>query len=470
MIGYGGWALIERENTRAPEARRETQVYATALGLAFDYALREVPQENVQEIINQVSRAPAVYGVLIYDSTGTRTLVSHPLGTPDPPPQAVLKRVLRTGETATFERDIEGSRVYSVLRALHQPGVGVSGALEVAQPLAFIEAEKARVRRRYVLNTLSLLLALTAVILWLVHRVVDRPMDRLVEGARAIGQGELGHRIPEEERGGELSVLAGEFNGMARNLELSRAAAAREGEERVALERRLRETEKLAAIGNLAAALAHEIAAPLNVVSGRAELMARRDPGPEARERNLRIIVQQISRITTIVRNLLDFAKRREPRLRPVDLARIVDEAFEFLEGELSGAAVRARRDLSGPVWIEGDPDLLHQLLVNLMLNALQAMEGVEGPRELVVRATPGEWVELEVEDTGPGIAPGAMDRLFDAFFTTKVRGTGLGLVVARSIAQEHGGSLEARNAPGGRGAVFRCLIRGAARPEVVDA
>lgn len=473
MIAYGGWALAQREQLRVRESRQEAEAYATALGLAFDYSLRDVQQANVQEIINQVSRAPTVYGVLIYDSTGRRTFVSDPLQAPDPPAPELLAGVLRTGETAAIEREIEGQRVFSVFRALRRPGEGVSGALEVAQPLAFIEEEKALVRRRFALNTVSLLLALTAATLWLVRRVVARPMERLVDGARAIGRGELAHRIREDTGGGELAALAREFNGMASSLEVSQAAVSRETEERLALERRLRETEKMAAIGNLAASLAHEIAAPLNVVSGRAELMVRRDPGPEARERNLRIIVQQISRITTIVRNLLDFAKRREPRLRPLDLSEVVDGVFEFLDHELSRAGVRVRREVARPVWVNGDPDLLHQLLVNLVLNAIQAMESVEGDRDLLVQVCPpgaeGRII-LEMADSGPGIAPEALPRLFDPFFTTKPGGTGLGLVVARSIALEHGGSLEAENAAGRGGATFRCVLRAATPPESTDA
>ena len=463
MIAYGVYALRQRERILGAEARQETGAYATALGLAFDYALRDVRQESVQEIINQVSRARTVYAVLIYDSTGARTFASDALRAPDPPPASVLADVLRSGGITALEREIEGTRVFSVIRALRPPGGSVSGALEVAQPLDFIDAQLAATRSRFVLTTLSLLLAVTGVTLWLVRRVVSRPMERLVDGARAISRGELNHRIPEGDGGEELAVLAREFNGMASNLEEARVAVLREAEERLALERRLQESEKMAAIGSLAAGLAHEIAAPLNVVSARAELLVRRDPGPEGRARSLQVIVQQIGRITTIVRNLLDFAKRREPKLRPIDLVEVIDGVLEFLDGELARAGVTVRRETAGPVPVEGDPDLLHQLLVNLVLNATQALEAGDGVRELLIRVAAGPQVTLDVQDSGPGIAPEALDRLFDPFFTTRSRGTGLGLVVARSIAQEHGGSLDARNRPDGPGAVFRCVLPGLA-------
>jgi len=459
MVAYALWALAEREDTLARDTRQETQAYAIALSLAFEYALRDVKHENVQEIINQVSRAPTVYGVLIYDASGDRTFASDPLRAPGAPPAAIFDRLLRTGQGATYEREIDDERVYSVLRPIRGPGGGVTGALEVAQPLAFTEAEKAAVRSRFLLNTLTLLAALTALTLWLVRRVVTRPMKQMVEAAHAVGRGDLAYRITERTDARELHELARELNAMASSLEVARVASAREAEERILLERRLQETEKLAAIGNLAAGLAHEIAAPLNVISGRAELLLRRSSDTPASERHLRIIVLQIGRITTIVRNLLDYARRREPKVQRVELAGVVDGVAELLEAELERAGVTLIREEARDLYVFADPDLLHQVLVNLLLNAVQALEGASEHRRVLVRSGLGEssaW--LEIQDTGPGIAPEILTKLFEPFYTTKPRGTGLGLGVARNIILQHGGRLEATNAPTG-GAVFRLTL-----------
>lgn len=477
MIAFAVWALVEREHVMVPAAQQEARAYAIALGLALDDALHDVRSDQVQDIINQVSREPTVYGIILYDSSGTRVLASDPLHTPGPPPDSVLGRVLRQGTTATLERQIGEQRVFSVLRALHGPAGRITGAVEVAQPLDFVEAQQALVRRRYLFNTLTLLIALTATILWLVHRVVAQSMERLVFGARALGGGDLRHRIPESGST-ELAALASELNGMAGNLEAAQRTLVREAEERVGLERRLRETEKMATIGNLAAGLAHEIAAPLNVISGRAELLARRVPPETDEARQLQIIIRQISRITATVQNLLSFAKRRELVPRAVDLATVLAGVLEFLEAEFDRAAIRVIPPGPSLAPLRGDPDLLHDVLVNLMLNAVQAMETVEGERVLAVRlqhlaparslvpaatAMPAVspdslWTVLEIEDSGPGIAPEAMPMLFEPYFTTKTRGTGLGLVVARSIIHEHGGWLDARNGAAG-GAVFRLVL-----------
>jgi len=482
MVGFAVWALREREHIVVPAAQQEARAYAIALGLALDDALRDVSSAQVQDIINQVSREPSVYGIIVYDSTGTRVLASDPLHAPGPPPDSVFGRVLHLGETVTLERAIDDQRVFSVLRALRGPRGRITGALEVAQPMDFVETQQALVRRRYLFNTLALLLALSATTLWLVHRVVAQSMERLVFGARALGSGNLSHRIPETGTSTELAALARELNGMAGNLESAQRTLVREAEERVGLERRLRETEKMATIGNLAAGLAHEIAAPLNVISGRAELMLRRVPPDTDGARQLQIIIRQISRITTTVQNLLSFAKRRELVPRPMDLAMVLDGVLEFLETELERAGVRVTREDTRPVPLTGDPDLLHDVLVNLVLNAVQAMEAGGDHRLLSLRlrdrvpahtlppaATPvpavapdSLWTVLEVEDTGPGIALEALPRLFEPYFTTKARGTGLGLVVARSIVQEHGGWLDVRNSDHG-GAVFRLVLTPAA-------
>jgi len=465
MLVYAGWALINREHSLAPEARLEVQAYATALGSAFDLALHDVRPEKVQALLNEISRAPTVYGILVYDSTGSRTIVSEVLATStsDAAP-ARLQEVLRTGVTAAVERDIDDQRVYSVLRALHGPHGGVTGALEVAQPLASIEAQKADVRRQFILNTMTLLTALSIAILWLVHRIVGRPMNRLAAAVRAVGAGNLAHRLEDDLGGGELAVVAGEFNAMARGLESARANLIRETEERLALEGRLRDAEKMAAIGNLAAGLAHEIAAPLSVISGRAEMMLQRGRDFDRRDRYLRIIVQEIERITTIVRNLLDFARPRALKLQRLELCTLIDTVLEVLEEEIHRIGARVVREEQRPAWARVDPSLLQQVITNVILNAVQAMEGREADRTLTVRVFEAKGDEpqlrlvvVEIEDTGPGISPEVGNSLFQPFFTTKERGTGLGLVISQRIIEEHGGRLEVRSSP--RGATFRIAV-----------
>ncbi|MBI4538922.1 MAG: HAMP domain-containing protein [Gemmatimonadetes bacterium] len=476
MSLYGAWALRQRQTTLVAEARRETRAYATALGLALESAFRDPDLKDVQQIIDRISREPKIYGVLVYGPDGRSLFVSDPLGGTEPPPAGVLRRVLARGDTASFEREIDGQRVYSVLHAVRAADGAVVAAFEVAQPLAFVEAEKARTSQRFLLNTFTLLAAVTILILWLVRRSITSPLERFVTAAQALGRGDLAHRIREDAGAGELALLAGELNRMANRLEGARSKLVQEAEERIALERRLRETERLAAVGNLAAGLAHEIASPLHVIRGRAEMLLRRDGLPEAQARNLRIIVEQIGRITVIVRNLLDFARRREPRIEALDLGLVLEGVAEFVESEFARTGVRL--DWEGPraLATRGDPHLLHQVFMNLLLNARQALDDTEGERRVVIRTRMAGEAEVvgesretapavvvEVEDTGPGIPGEVLPHIFEPFFTTKPGGvgTGLGLAVARSIVEEHGGSLEAENVHGEGGARFRVTLPG---------
>lgn len=473
MSLYMVWALEQRQQTLEAEGFRSTRAYATALGLALESAFRDPELRDVQEIVDRISREPEIYGVLVYGGDGA-VLFGSDLLRGHAAPAAGVGRVLASGAALEFERSVEEHAVHSVLRPLRDDAGGVIGAFEVAQPLSFIEAERARTRQRFLLNTLTLLVAVTVMILWLVRRVIARPLGELVAAARALGRGELGYRLRRDGQPRELEELGHEFNRMADRLEAARAQLLRETEERLALEQRLRQSEAMAAVGGLAAGLAHEIAAPLHVVSGRAEMLLKREVGAEARERNLRIIVDQIGRITVIVRNLLDFARRREPQLEPVALGDVLAAVVEFLEGEFARAGVRIRWEGGRAGRVMGDRDQLFQVFVNLLLNAVHALEQVEGDREVRIRTlpadghAPGEAVRVEVIDTGPGIPAEHLPRLFEPFFTTKPggEGTGLGLAVARGIVEEHDGSIEA--SVSAEGTVFRVDLPAAPPAEEV--
>jgi|SRR5690554_1638632 two-component system NtrC family sensor kinase len=470
VMAFATWqSQRQREKTLTEEARRETNAYAVALGLALEAAARTGSDAEMQAIIDRITQEPTIYGVVVYDTAARVRLVSQTVDTLRTAPLQSVQTVLATGSREVLLRDFEGERVYSVVRPLRQDGE-IVGAIEVAQTLAFVEAEKRQTRERYIVSTALLAVAMTILILWLVQRLVARPLDRLVAAVRALGGGELAHRIDRNVGPGELGVLAREFNDMADRLEAARARVEREAEERLALERRLRETEKMAALGTLAAGLAHEIAAPLHVIRGRAEMLLKREQ-ESGSERNLRIISAQIERITHIVRNLLDYARRREPRMESVPVSRLLDDLLEFLAAEISADGVQVQRTGRVDVAVYGDADLLHQVFINLLLNALQALRGRDSPQlRLDVSTSSTGSVVIDVEDNAGGIEEHMLEVIFDPFVTTKPAetGTGLGLAVARSIVEEHGGRIEAfnRQRDGVRGAVFRVTLPAAPAQE----
>lgn len=487
MTAYAAWSLRQRETTLASQDRRETRAYATALGVALEGAFRDPERRDVQETIDRISREPNIYGVAVYGPTGELLYLSGPLEGAQADPLDRIVQALSSGDTTSLTRvSATGESVFSVVRPIQDAAGNVVGGFEVLQPLDFLESEKTRTRVRFLLNTLTLLATLTGLLLLLVRRFVAVPLERLVRGVRALEAGDLTYRVPADPGGGELAEVAREFNRMADRLEEARSELLREGDDRLALERRLRDTEKLAAVGNLAAGVAHEIAAPLHVIQGRAELLLRRETLDEAEARNLAIIREQIRRITSIVQNLLEFARRREPRVTRLDLHETVAGVAEFLEGEFARAGITLVRQ--GAVEVEGDGELLFQVFVNLFLNSVHALE--DHPGERIIRVSmrrveesggpddegpdlPGDGprVRVEVEDSGPGIPPGRRDEVFEPFFTTKAAGggTGLGLPIVRSILSEHGGRIDLVEGHRG-GARVRLVLPGPRTAVLVDA
>jgi signal transduction histidine kinase len=219
-------------------------------------------------------------------------------------------------------------------------------------------------------------------------------------------------------------------------------------------ERRARAAEDLASIGTLVAGLAHEIGTPMGVIRGHAEALGTAVSGDRAQWR-LRTILEQIDRISSIIHSLLNFARPRPSMRTEVDVCGVVDTALAFLSQKLERRSVRVERDLAELPAIQGDPDKLQQLFLNLFLNAVDAMpEG--GVLRVSARVRENDAVEIEVADTGVGVAARDLDKLFEPFFTTKPpgRGSGLGLVVAHGIVVDHGGEIEVAS-EAGKGTTF---------------
>jgi signal transduction histidine kinase len=224
-------------------------------------------------------------------------------------------------------------------------------------------------------------------------------------------------------------------------------------------QQQLRLTERLAELGTLAASMAHEIGTPMNVILGRAELLMRRTDD-ETMKKGLGIITAQVERITRLMNQLLAFARRGPPNFRPVDLREVVKNCLDAVEERLSRHCVQVvskyEEDLPH---IHGDSDLMMQVLLNLVLNAVQAMPE-SGTLRVAATREGAQHIRLTVADTGHGIPPDVLPKIFEPFVTTKERGkgTGLGLTVVLGIVLEHGGSITVDSTPG-QGTTFTLLL-----------
>ncbi|MGL4968132.1 MAG: ATP-binding protein [Inquilinus sp.] len=222
---------------------------------------------------------------------------------------------------------------------------------------------------------------------------------------------------------------------------------------------------RLTTMGELAASIAHEINQPLGAMKLSAQTglrwLERQPPELERVEMSLKRIVDSAVRAEALIAKIRGMAKKAEAETAPVDLNRLVDDVVELLKGEAHERGIACLVDLAPTLAeVEGDPIQLQQILVNFLMNGFDAMAATpREEREIVIRSRHGEaGVILEVRDAGPGIQRGSEGRLFDAFFTTKAHGMGMGLSICRSIAAAHSGTIEAFNNDD-RGATFRLTL-----------
>jgi signal transduction histidine kinase len=221
---------------------------------------------------------------------------------------------------------------------------------------------------------------------------------------------------------------------------------------------RMLQAEQLAAVGQLAASVAHEVGAPLTAITVAVEQLLKRECGDCGRgNHDLELVLSQTRRIAMLARRLVDLAKPGDPVCRPIDFNGEIAEGFELVEKQLRRDDISATLHLDPVVpVVRADPHQLQQVLLNLMLNAGQATRTNGGTVVVSTRAL-GAWVEFVVQDTGPGIAVDDFPRIFLPFFS-RSGGTGLGLPLARQIVHAHGGTIEVESQPGA-GATFTVRI-----------
>jgi PAS domain S-box-containing protein len=208
------------------------------------------------------------------------------------------------------------------------------------------------------------------------------------------------------------------------------------------LERRLRQTEELAAVATLVTGIAHDIGTPMNVILGYTDLLARSLHGEKERER-IRIIKEQVERVTRLIQTLMNFARPHEENPRQVRIEDVAERTLGLIAETARKRGVAIERSYGATAPIRAQPERLERALLDLFVNACDAM-----PQGGVLRVTTralADGVEIRIEDSGTGMPPDALARIFEPFYTTKPRGkgTGLGLPVTRGIVMEHGGSIE---------------------------
>jgi signal transduction histidine kinase len=219
-------------------------------------------------------------------------------------------------------------------------------------------------------------------------------------------------------------------------------------------ESQLIRSEKLAALGQLAAGIAHEIRNPLTSINILIHSLRERLPSENSQQEDLKVIEEEIHRMNEIVDQFLRFAKPASPLLEKTDVLSIVEETLQLLRLQIEKQRIVVEKEFQALPMIQIDREQMKQVMLNLLLNAIQAM--AEGG-QLTLKgqnSKEGQWIHLSIEDSGMGISPEDIDKLFDPFFSTKEGGIGLGLSITHRIIDQHHGKIEVENAPE-KGTIF---------------
>lgn len=373
------------------------------------------------------------------------------------------------------------SRLMTEYVRMQVSGAAQSEALEslirkAGKEVVTIAEEIARAERKRLQSSLerhrySLIVSIVVLILLVIaigqvlSRMVARPLKHMEESMEAVANGRRDQiDIPSADR--EIVSLTNAFNHVLHELELR--------------QKHLVRSEKLASLGTLLSGVAHELNNPLSNISTSCQILIEEleSADPEFKRELLAQIDEQTGRARNIVRSLLDFARDREFKRETLPLAGLVAETLRFIKGQVP-SRVAVVTDIPADIEIQGDKQRLQQVFLNLIKNALEALEGAG---EIVIRAVrrgaaqaeeaPGrfkflaqcnpaeEAVEIEIRDNGHGIPPEVLPRIFDPFFTTKDvgKGSGLGLFVVYEIIEKHGGCIAAESEPG-KGTTFHIRL-----------
>ncbi|MFI5012539.1 MAG: ATP-binding protein [Hyphomicrobiales bacterium] len=273
-----------------------------------------------------------------------------------------------------------------------------------------------------------------------------KPLRALSQGVRSVAAGDFSQRVPET--GDKETVeLASRFNAMAAELE---AARAREAE--------LRRKERLSTLGEAAMVIAHEVRNPLGIIKTSSDLVRSRAKLGPKEEQLLDYVTEEVHRIDNLLTEVLDFAHPKEPCRTHVVPRELADRIQGFVAPEMTRKGLTlAIEDHAGAAAVSADRDQIYEAMLNLVINAMDALP--RGGHVAIRLAATEHAVTIDVADNGPGVKPQLRSRIFNPFFTTKAKGTGLGLAKVATVVEAHQGTVECLEEPGG-GACFRVTLQ----------
>lgn len=347
----------------------------------------------------------------------------------------------------------------SLIRSTYVPvdvGEQHNGAIELSQTLISLKQFSKKMLIRACIITILLGLVCGTILYWFIDRKIRLPLNKLMAHAKQIGQGDF--RANNTIIGNdELTEMAQTMNDMCSRLIIAKEKIKFEYDARLKTLEQLRHTERLSSFGVLSAEIAHELGTPLNVVDGRAKMIISENLQPDEIQDCATIIRKQVERMTIIIRQLLDFTRRPKQQSSYENMAFLIKQVFQLLHPMATKQHVSffLHKEENISILLTADFSQLQQVLVNLLMNAIQAMPDggkvdVNLSNEMISTSSheeriKKEYVKIRIHDEGEGICKENIEHIFTPFFTTKKigTGTGLGLSIAHGIIEEHGGWID---------------------------
>ncbi len=499
LIAYGAFYTYFTAETQRSEVMKEatdsTLRLANTIRRSTRNAMLQSRREDVHKMIEEIGEQPGIEHVRIFNKEGVIAYSSdseeinhvvdrkaegcfqchdseQPLTTLDTPKRA------RTYNSPSGFRTLAAIEViynepscWNAACHAHTAEQKLLGVIDIGVSLQDADRRvEQTTHHTIVIGMVSTLLVCLLGAL-LVHRLIHRPVERLLVSTQRVAQGDLDCKIPvtsDDEIGQltrsfvkmttELKTAHSELRGWAGKLEEEVASKTRDLNRAQA---QLIRSEKLSSVGLLAAGVAHELNSPLTGILTFAYILAKRVPEGSEEQQRLLTIAKQAERCATIIRQLLDLSRERPPEKKMHELHAILEQAISLVEHQPRFQQVRIHRHLDGAIHqVLVDAGQMQQVFLNLLVNAGEAMpEGgtvVVRTRQVAAGQCPqvscdGELVQIVFADTGVGIPPENMGKIFDPFFTSKDvgQGTGLGLSVSYGIIEGHGGHITVESTPG---------------------
>lgn len=348
----------------------------------------------------------------------------------------------------------------------HPESQKILGVIDITLSLDEMDKEIDVARNQIFLSNVLSIIAISTIIAIIFMNLIGRPVRELIKGPRKVAAGDLDYKIPISTDD-EMGYLAQSFNIMTENLKTANEEiqeliknlefkVAERTKELNEAQFQLIQSEKLAAVGKIAATVAHEINNPLSGVFTYIKLMQRKieegNHGTGDIERFsefLSSMSKEVERTRSIVRDLLDFTRPKEPVRKSTDINKVIEESAKLISNEFKIRNIEVEKELGPLPEIMVDPSQIQQVFVDTMVNSCEAME--EGGT-ITIRSyyhSPSRTVVVEIADTGVGISPENLSKIFDPFFSTKTKGTGLGLSVIYGIVTRHEGKVEVESEVG---------------------